>query len=89
MSTRDGLNNCANTTPISNVPLPLPGTAQPALLKRVELARVLKTSVRTIDNLQRQKKIPFLRISRRCVRFDLPRVLAALQKFEIQEAGRR
>ncbi len=61
----------------------------PALLKRSQLARAINTSVRTVDNLQQQKKIPCIKISPRCVRFHLPSVLAALRKFEVSEAGRR
>jgi len=59
-----------------------------ALLKRPQLARAINTSVRTVDNLQRKKVIPFIKISSRCVRFHLPSVLAALRKFEVKEAGR-
>jgi hypothetical protein len=80
-----------NNAPIPNVLVPLCTTAdQPALLKRAQLARALNASCRSIDNWQRQKKIPFIRISPRCVRFHLPSVLAALRKqFEVMEAGRR
>ena len=60
----------------------------PRLLKRGQLAKALSVSARSIDNWQREKKIPFIRISPRCVLFDLARVLAALKRFEIQEAGR-
>ncbi len=61
-----------------------------ALLKRRQLARAINVSTRTIDNWQRQKRIPYLRITNRCVRFHLPSVVAALRKqFEILEAGRR
>ena len=60
-----------------------------ALLKRRQLARALNASPRSIDNWQKQKKIPFIKISARCVRFHLPSVLAALRKFEIREAGHR
>ena len=61
----------------------------PALLKRRELAKALSVSARSIDNWQREKKIPFIRISPRCVLFDLANVLSALKRFEIREAGRR
>jgi hypothetical protein len=63
-------------------------TNDPALLKRGGLARALSVSPRSVDNLQRQKKIPVIKISPRCVRFHLPSVLAALRRFEIREAGR-
>jgi len=60
------------------------------LLKRPELARAINVSPRTIDNWQKQRRIPYLKITNRCVRFHLPSVLAALRKqFEVMEAGRR
>jgi hypothetical protein len=37
-----------------------------------------------VQNWMRDKRIPFIRISRRCVRFDLKRVLAALRKLEVK-----
>jgi hypothetical protein len=58
------------------------------LVKKPVVARAASTSVRTIDNLVKQRKIPIIRISKRCVRFHLASVLAALRKFEIREAGR-
>jgi hypothetical protein len=60
----------------------------PALLTRKQLAQQLSLSSRSIDNLQRAKKISYIRLSPRCVRFHLPSVLAALRKFEVKEAGR-
>jgi excisionase family DNA binding protein len=48
------------------------------------VARATKTSPRTVQNWMRDKRIPFIRISRRCVRFDLKRVLAALRKLEVK-----
>jgi hypothetical protein len=54
------------------------------LVKKPIVARAASTSVRTIDNLVRQRKIPIVRISKRCVRFHLPSVLAALRKFEVK-----
>jgi hypothetical protein len=59
-----------------------------ALLKRPQLARAINVSARTVDNWQKQKRIPFLKLSARCVRYHLPSVLAALRKFEVKEAGR-
>jgi hypothetical protein len=60
----------------------------PVLLKRRQLAHALNASPRSVDNWQKERKIPFIKISARCVRFHLPSVLAALRKFEIREAGR-
>ena len=74
---------------IPNVLVPLSAADDSALLKRLQLARAINVSARTVDNWQRQKKIPFIRISTRCVRFHLPSVLAALRRFEVKEAGRR
>jgi hypothetical protein len=59
-----------------------------ALLKRPQLAKAISVSQRTVDNWQKQKRIPFLKLSARCVRYHLPSVLRALQRFEIKEAGR-
>jgi hypothetical protein len=61
----------------------------PRLLKRRQLARALSVSARSIDNWQREKKIPFIRISPRCVLFDLANVLLALRRFEVREVTRR
>ena len=61
----------------------------PALLKRRQLAKALSVSARSIDNWQRDKRIPFIKVSPRCILFDLASVLAALKRFEIREAGRR
>jgi len=55
-----------------------------ALLTRKELAKTLGLSTRSIDNLQRTKKIAFIRLSRRCVRFSLAAVLRALARFEVK-----
>ena len=65
-----------------------PKTDDLALLKRPQLAQAINVSCRTIDNWQRQKRIPFLKLSPRCVRYSLQRVLEALRKFEVKEAGR-
>ena len=89
MTTQHRLDNLHDVSPIPNVLVPLAANDERALLKRLELARAISVSARTVDNLQRQKKIPFIRISPRCVRFHLPTVLAALRKFEIKEAGRQ
>jgi hypothetical protein len=58
------------------------------LLKRPQLAKAINVSQRTLDNWQKQKRIPYLKLSARCVRYHLPSVIAALRKFEVKEAGR-
>jgi hypothetical protein len=60
------------------------GLSDLALLTKRQLSRQLSVSPRTVDNWQAQKRIPYLRISPRLVRFDLRRVLAALCKYEIK-----
>jgi hypothetical protein len=58
------------------------------LVKINVVAQATSTSERTVQNWQKQKKIPFVRLSARCVRFHLPTVLSALRKFEVKEARR-
>jgi hypothetical protein len=55
------------------------------LVKKPVVARAASTSVRTVDNWIRQRKIPIVRISKRCVRFRLCDVFAALEKFKVKE----
>jgi len=59
------------------------------LLSKRELAAVLNVSERTLDNWLAQKKIPRLRLSARLTRFSLPRVEAALARYEVKEVGAR
>lgn len=59
------------------------------ILTKREIAGVLKVSTRTIENMMRQKIIPYIRATKRSVRFHLPRVLAALEKRETHEVGRK
>lgn len=59
------------------------------LLTKPQLAGQLRLSVRSIENLMAQRLIPYIRAGRRSVRFHLPRVLAALERREVKEVGRR
>jgi excisionase family DNA binding protein len=52
------------------------------------VARALGVSKRFVQSLVARKAIPVIRLGRRCVRFDLAAVLAAVKKFEIHEIGR-
>lgn len=52
------------------------------------VARALGVSKRFVQSLVARKAIPVIRLGRRCVRFDLTAVLAAVKKFEIHELGR-
>jgi hypothetical protein len=88
MIAREPVKKLHNAPSIPNGLGSLPAADQPALLKRVQLARALNASPRSIDNWQRRKIIPVIKITPRCVRFHLPSVLAAIRRFEIREAGR-
>jgi hypothetical protein len=57
------------------------------LITKPLVARAIKVSTRSVDNWIFERKIPIVRISKRCVRFHLPSVIAALRKFEVKEAG--
>ncbi len=59
--------------------------AKSTLLTAAELAKALKVGRRTIGAWTAARKIPALRLGKRCLRYDLERVRAALLKFE-QEA---
>lgn len=52
------------------------------LLTKTELARRLGVSVRLIEKWTAHGVVPALRPSPRMVRYELPRVLAALRKYE-------
>jgi excisionase family DNA binding protein len=65
------------------------GTAAKHLLSKRELAAILGVSERTIENWLAQKKIPRLQLSARLTRFSLPKVEAALARYEIKEVGAR
>ena len=59
------------------------------LLTKRELAAMLGVSERTIENWIAEKRIPRLRLSARLTRFNLPRVEAALARYEVKEVGVR
>jgi hypothetical protein len=42
-----------------------------------------------VDELVRKRKIPYLRLGHRTLRFDWPKVQAALERFEVKEVGRK
>jgi predicted DNA-binding transcriptional regulator AlpA len=54
-----------------------------------EVALAIGISPRTLDGWMAEKRIPFIRLSARLIRFDLERVKHALEKYEVQEVGRR
>jgi DNA-binding XRE family transcriptional regulator len=62
---------------------------QKRLLSKKELGLVLGVSPRTIEAWLSEKRIPQLRLSARLTRFSLPKVEAALARYEIKEVGAR
>ena len=53
------------------------------LLNSREIADVLGVSLRTISNMTKDKRIPYLRISKKTLRFDPAKVLKVLNKYEV------
>jgi excisionase family DNA binding protein len=84
----DEARGASKTSASNNSSEGVPSTPK-RLLSKKELAAVLNVSERTLDNWLAQKKIPRLRLSNRLTRFNLPRVEAALQRYEIKEVGAR
>ena len=63
-------------------------TSPTALLTLEEMAKELRLTTRGIQTLTASGKIPVLRISRRCTRNNLARVLDALDRLEKKEIRR-
>lgn len=57
------------------------------LLTAAELATTLKVGRRTIGAWTASRKIPALKLGRRCLRYDLQRVREALAKYEQEAVG--
>ena len=62
---------------------------QRVLLTKKELAAALNVSPRTVENWIAENRIPRLRLSARLTRFSLPKVEAALNRYEVKEVGAR
>lgn len=56
-----------------------------ALVNKRTVAKAAAVSQRCIEQWVRQRKIPIVRLSPRCVRFHLPSVMVALRRFEQKE----
>jgi excisionase family DNA binding protein len=63
---------------------PLLASALRRNLDKRQLSVALNASIRTIDSWVSQKKIPHRKIGR-MIRFDLDRVMAALDRYTIKE----
>jgi hypothetical protein len=57
------------------------------LIDKKECATRLHLTVRGVSCLMKQRKIPYLKISKKLVRFDWPEVEAALEKFTVNSVG--
>jgi excisionase family DNA binding protein len=56
-------------------------------LTKAELALELRMTKRGVDELMRRRKIPFLALGHRTVRFDWEQVCKALARFEHRAVG--
>ena len=60
----------------------------PELIDKEELRRILGLpSKAMVEQLMRKRKIPYIRLGYRTIRFSLPKVLAALERLEIRAVG--
>jgi hypothetical protein len=57
----------------------------PLILTRRDLASRYQVGIRTVDRWVAEKRIPVLRFSKRCVRFDGVECDAALRRFTVDE----
>jgi hypothetical protein len=78
VATRSGANNASSWQLVGR-----------HFLSKQELALTVGVCPRTIDNLMAQRKIPFIRLSARLIKFNLERVKDALARYEIKEVGTR
>jgi excisionase family DNA binding protein len=70
----------------TNAVMTPPGAVNPgAYLTKAQLATQLGISPRFVEKLMQRKVLPVVRISRRCVRFNVARVEAALARLEAKE----
>lgn len=53
------------------------------------VAQTLHISKRSVQRLVKRKVIPVIRLGKRCLRFDMNRVLAAVKRFEVEEMALR
>jgi len=59
-------------------------STSPRLLDIKQLSAELPMPVRSLQTLKRRRKIPYLAIGHRTVRFDLEKVRQALDAFEVK-----
>jgi hypothetical protein len=68
--------------------MPTSSFNQQELIDKKELRQRLNLpSVRMVEQLMRKRKIPYVRLGYKTVRFSWPKVLAALERFEYKAIG--
>jgi hypothetical protein len=55
------------------------------LIEEEELLKHVPMTPRLLRELRYQRKIPFVRLSYRAIRYDLKKVMAAIERLEIKE----
>jgi hypothetical protein len=69
---------------------PMNATLKDRLLTKEELRDKLNVpSTRMIDELMRKRKIPYIKLGAKTVRFDWEKVKAAVDKFEHKAVGQK
>lgn len=59
-----------------------------SLLCKAELRDALNLpSTRMVDEMMRKRRIPYIKLGHRTIRFDLPRVMEALRRLEVTAVG--
>jgi excisionase family DNA binding protein len=66
---------------------PAPGAGNDYLLNKDQLAKLLGIKRRGVEGLMKDRKIPVLRLGRRCIRFELDKVMASLRRLEQRAIG--
>jgi len=56
-------------------------------LRRQEAARYLGVSTRTISEFQKKRLIPYVRLARKCVRFQRSALDRAMERLVVQSVG--
>ncbi len=59
--------------------------AQVGLVKKPKIARRYDVSIRTVENWMRERRIPFVRVGLRGIRFDPNACDRALARFTVKE----
>lgn len=71
--------------PQDKVELAAPSSeVNPGLVTKKTVASATSVSIRCVELWMQRKRIPYVRLSPRCVRFHLPSVLAALRRYEVK-----